>query len=231
MTKAEFTDRVAAKSGLSKRDATKAVDAFLDSITEALRRWRASGVHRLRQVLAPAPQGAAGREPPHRREGDDPRGSCSEVLRRQPAEASAQAVTPLLPVKLRRGPTRAPVSRSGRWVCEHTFAWRRSSPSTPPTGWSTWSRSGARPLQPRRRPARCSRSPSRRRASHTASSTTSSAATRDSRGGGRRSRSRTTRRSSCRSKRLGTSSSIWRRPASGPAAQRSARSERSGSKA
>ena len=37
MTKAEFTDRVASKSGLSKRDATKAVDAFLDSITEALR--------------------------------------------------------------------------------------------------------------------------------------------------------------------------------------------------
>ena len=37
MTKAEFTDRVAAKSGLSKRDATKAVDAFLDSITEALK--------------------------------------------------------------------------------------------------------------------------------------------------------------------------------------------------
>jgi DNA-binding protein HU-beta len=37
VTKAEFTDRVAAKSGLSKRDATKAVDAFLDSITECLR--------------------------------------------------------------------------------------------------------------------------------------------------------------------------------------------------
>jgi len=37
VTKAEFTDRVAAKSGLSKRDATKAVDAFLDSITDALR--------------------------------------------------------------------------------------------------------------------------------------------------------------------------------------------------
>jgi DNA-binding protein HU-beta len=37
VTKAEFTDRVAAKSGLSKRDATKAVDAFLDSITEALK--------------------------------------------------------------------------------------------------------------------------------------------------------------------------------------------------
>ena len=37
MTKAEFTDRVAAKSGLSKRDATKAVDAFLDSITDTLK--------------------------------------------------------------------------------------------------------------------------------------------------------------------------------------------------
>ena len=37
MTRAEFTDRVAAKSGLSKRDAANAVDAFLDSITDALR--------------------------------------------------------------------------------------------------------------------------------------------------------------------------------------------------
>ena len=37
MTKADFIDKVASKSGLSKRDATKAVDAFLDSITDALR--------------------------------------------------------------------------------------------------------------------------------------------------------------------------------------------------
>ena len=37
MTKADFIDRVASRSGLSKRDATKAVDAFLDSVTEALR--------------------------------------------------------------------------------------------------------------------------------------------------------------------------------------------------
>jgi DNA-binding protein HU-beta len=37
VTKADFIDRVASKSGLSKRDATKAVDAFLDSITDALR--------------------------------------------------------------------------------------------------------------------------------------------------------------------------------------------------
>ena len=36
MTKAEFVDRVADKSGLSKRDASKAVDAFLESIEESL---------------------------------------------------------------------------------------------------------------------------------------------------------------------------------------------------
>ena len=37
MTKQEFVDRVATKSGLGKREASQAVDAFLDSITEAPR--------------------------------------------------------------------------------------------------------------------------------------------------------------------------------------------------
>ena len=37
MTKQEFIDKVAAKSDLSKRDAGKAVDAFLESVTEALK--------------------------------------------------------------------------------------------------------------------------------------------------------------------------------------------------
>jgi DNA-binding protein HU-beta len=37
VTKQEFVDRVASKSGLSKRDAGSAVDAFLDSITDALK--------------------------------------------------------------------------------------------------------------------------------------------------------------------------------------------------
>jgi DNA-binding protein HU-beta len=36
VTKSEFVDRVASKSGLSKRDAAKAVDAFLDSVQETL---------------------------------------------------------------------------------------------------------------------------------------------------------------------------------------------------
>ena len=37
MTKADFIDNVASRSGLSKRDATKAVDAFLDCVTDALK--------------------------------------------------------------------------------------------------------------------------------------------------------------------------------------------------
>ena len=37
MTKSEFVDHVADKSGLSKRDAAKAVDAFLDSVEETLK--------------------------------------------------------------------------------------------------------------------------------------------------------------------------------------------------
>ena len=37
MTKQDFVGKVATKSGLSQRDAAKAVDAFLDSITDALK--------------------------------------------------------------------------------------------------------------------------------------------------------------------------------------------------
>lgn len=41
MTKAEFVDRVASKSGLQRRDAAKAVDAFLESIEESLKQGEA----------------------------------------------------------------------------------------------------------------------------------------------------------------------------------------------
>jgi DNA-binding protein HU-beta len=37
LTKQEFIQRVASKSGLSNRDAGKAVDAFLESVTDALK--------------------------------------------------------------------------------------------------------------------------------------------------------------------------------------------------
>jgi DNA-binding protein HU-beta len=36
VTKQEFVERVSSKSGLSRKDAGTAVDAFLDSITDAL---------------------------------------------------------------------------------------------------------------------------------------------------------------------------------------------------
>jgi DNA-binding protein HU-beta len=38
VTKGEFVDQVASESGLSKSDATKAVDAFIDVVTATLRR-------------------------------------------------------------------------------------------------------------------------------------------------------------------------------------------------
>jgi DNA-binding protein HU-beta len=37
-TKAEFVDRIAEKTDLSRREAAKAVDAFIDTITESLKR-------------------------------------------------------------------------------------------------------------------------------------------------------------------------------------------------
>jgi DNA-binding protein HU-beta len=38
VTKSEFVDQVADRAGLSKRDAASSVDAFLETIEEALRR-------------------------------------------------------------------------------------------------------------------------------------------------------------------------------------------------
>lgn len=38
MTKADFVDRLAAKSGLTKKDAAAVVDAFVEVVTEALQK-------------------------------------------------------------------------------------------------------------------------------------------------------------------------------------------------
>ena len=38
MTKAEFVDRLAAKSGLTKKDAAGVVDAFVEVVSEALKK-------------------------------------------------------------------------------------------------------------------------------------------------------------------------------------------------
>ena len=59
MTKTEFVDQVAAKSGLGKGEAAKAVDAVLDTIEEALVARRRGELHRLRQVLGRRPRAPA----------------------------------------------------------------------------------------------------------------------------------------------------------------------------
>ena len=38
MTKAEFVDKLAAKSGLTKKDAASVVDAFVEVVTDALKK-------------------------------------------------------------------------------------------------------------------------------------------------------------------------------------------------
>lgn len=38
MTKAEFVDKLAAKSGLTKKDAASVVDAFVDVVTDSLKK-------------------------------------------------------------------------------------------------------------------------------------------------------------------------------------------------
>ena len=63
MTKSEFIDKVADRSGLSKKDATAAVDATLESIKDALSKGDDVVFTGFRQVQRPAAQGAHGREP------------------------------------------------------------------------------------------------------------------------------------------------------------------------
>ncbi len=66
VTKQEFVDRVADKSGLSKRDAAEAVDAFLRHDHRRPARTRRGRLHRLREVhdaAARARQGVNPRNP------------------------------------------------------------------------------------------------------------------------------------------------------------------------
>ena len=66
MTKAEFVDKVAAKSGLSRKDSGKAVDAFLDSVTDALKSGDAvtfTGFGKFSTVRRAARQGVNPRRP------------------------------------------------------------------------------------------------------------------------------------------------------------------------
>ena len=84
VTKQDFIDRVASKSDLSKRDASKAVDAFLDTVTESLRRGESITFTGFGKFSTANARGAHGREPSQPgREGAHPGVDRSQVLRRQ----------------------------------------------------------------------------------------------------------------------------------------------------
>ena len=63
MTKQEFVDKVADRANLSKRDAAAAVDAFLDSITDALKGGDDVAFTGFGKFTTQIRAGAAGRQP------------------------------------------------------------------------------------------------------------------------------------------------------------------------
>ncbi len=86
MTKAEFIDKVAAKSGLTKRDAVSGGRRVPRLRHRDAQGRRLGVVHRLRQVLPAAARRAPGSQPAHRRARADPSGHRAEVLCREPAQ-------------------------------------------------------------------------------------------------------------------------------------------------
>ncbi len=82
MTKQEFIQKVAQKSGLSNRDAGKAVDAFMESVTEALKGGDSVNFTGFGKFSAAARAARHGRQPAHRRARADRRDDRAEVQRR-----------------------------------------------------------------------------------------------------------------------------------------------------
>ena len=82
MTKSDFVDKVAAESGLSKKDAGTAVDAVLSTIEEDAQGWRRGLVHGLRQVPRRRARRPRGSQPAHGRDDDHRRQQGSALHRR-----------------------------------------------------------------------------------------------------------------------------------------------------
>ena len=119
MTKSEFVDQVASKSGLSKKDAGTAVDAVLNSLEDALRGRRRGLVHGLRQVPRRAARRPRGPQPAHRRDDAD-RGEQGPALHRRLGPQEGRQVAPaggalsLSRRSVARHPVRRPARRCGR---------------------------------------------------------------------------------------------------------------------
>ena len=123
MTKQEFVDAVASRANLSRRDAGAAVDAVLDTVTDALKKrdtitFTGFGKFSTSERAAREGVNPAQSEP----EGAHPGGDRAEVLGREPAEGRGQG---------RLAPRRSFEAREGRAggrgllfavACEHMFA-------------------------------------------------------------------------------------------------------------
>ena len=105
MTKQEFVDAVAGKSGLSKRDAGAAVDAFLETVEETLKAGETvnfTGFGKFHTHASGGPHGCQPAQP--EREGPDPGGDRAEVLGRLGAQEGRQLATLPPPWSIREGP-------------------------------------------------------------------------------------------------------------------------------
>ena len=147
MTKQEFVDAVAGKTGLSKRDAGAAVDAFLDTVEDALKAGDTVTFTGFRQVPHDPSGGAHGRQPAQpEREGPDQGGDRAEVLGRLGAEEGRQLTGAPSSEERERGPRGA--LSFALWqtnICSSRMG-GCSSPSTPPTGSSSSSRRATAPI-------------------------------------------------------------------------------------
>ena len=95
MTKQEFIDAVAAKTGSSKRDAGEAVDAFLSTVEDALKAGDTvtfTGFGKFHTTHRAARMGVNPQEP--EREGSDQGGDRAEVLGRLGAQEGRQLGRP-----------------------------------------------------------------------------------------------------------------------------------------
>ena len=90
MTKQEFVDAVADKTGMSKRDAGAAVDAMLDTITAALKSGDTVTFTGFGKFSTSARAARMGVNPAHGREGADPGDDRSEVLGRSTLKAAVK---------------------------------------------------------------------------------------------------------------------------------------------
>ena len=91
MTKQEFVDAVAGKTGMSKRDAGAAVDAFLSTVEDALKAGDTVTFTGFGKFHTTYPGGPRGRQPAEsEREGSDQGGDRAEVLGRLGVEEGRQ---------------------------------------------------------------------------------------------------------------------------------------------